>query len=102
VWPLKGLQGRGVGEKVTGWDGEVLEGLEGLPGGMVREAPPFRQGRNLRPPKRRRAESGANSINNYYTSVQLVRHYLEWFGWRDSPFEAPFAAQGSRVNRVSD
>ena len=31
--PLKGLRGRNVGERVTGWDGKALKELEGLPGG---------------------------------------------------------------------
>jgi hypothetical protein len=35
VLPLKELEERSVGEKVTGWDGEVLKGLEGLPGGWT-------------------------------------------------------------------
>jgi len=30
--PLKDLRGRGVGKKVTGWDGKILRELEGLPG----------------------------------------------------------------------
>ena len=29
---LKDLRGRSVGEKVTVWDGKILEELEGLPG----------------------------------------------------------------------
>ena len=32
---LKDLRGRTVGEKVTGWDGKILEELEGLRGGQA-------------------------------------------------------------------
>lgn len=44
--PLKDLRGRSVGEKVTVWDGKILEELEGLPGrraleGGTKEACPF-------------------------------------------------------------
>ena len=34
---LKDLLRRSVGEKVTGWDGKILEELEGLPGGRALE-----------------------------------------------------------------
>jgi len=37
VLQLKDLRGRGVGEKVTASDGEILEELEGLPGGRALE-----------------------------------------------------------------
>ena len=37
---LKDLRKLGVGEKVTVWDGDILEDLEGLPGGRA-----WREGR---------------------------------------------------------
>lgn len=36
--PLKDLRGRIVGEKVTVWDGRILEEFEGLPGRRPWEA----------------------------------------------------------------
>jgi len=60
VLRLKDLWELAVGEKVTVGDGKILEEFEGLPGGRAWFAghPPFRQGRNLRPPELRRAGGG--------------------------------------------
>ena len=65
--PLKDLRGRSVGERVTGWNGDILEELERLPGGRAW----------WRAPK-----SCAEYINNYYISVYLVKGYFKLFAWR--------------------
>jgi len=78
VLPLKDLWGRAVGEKVTGWGGEILKELGGLPGGRAWFA-----GTLLRQGCGGQAESGAEYNNNYCILVQLVKDYFKWFGWRE-------------------
>jgi len=79
VLPLKDLCGRSVGEKVTGWDGKILEELEGLPGGRAWFAghPPFRQGRICAcQGYGGKRKDRADYSKNYSILVQLVKDYL--------------------------
>jgi len=86
VLPLKELGERTVGERVTGWDGKLLKGLEGLPGGRV---PQMRPGCPANPTGMRRTQrkrtlrAGAQKSyptkQTYYSIlVQLVKYYFKW------------------------
>ena len=68
--PLKDLRGRGVGEKVTGWDGKILEELEGLPGGRASFGCAFL------PTGLRRRKDCADYTKDYIILVQLVKDDL--------------------------
>jgi len=68
VLRIKDLRGRGVGEKVTGWSGRILEWLEGLPGGWA-----WFEG----------TEGRSKYVCYYDIMVLLVKGYFKWFGWRE-------------------
>jgi hypothetical protein len=69
VLQLKDLRGRTVGEKVTTLDEKILGELEGLPGGRAWGY---------------RHERAVPTTSTRIThSVQLVKDYFKWFGWRE-------------------
>jgi len=79
VLPLKDLCGRSVGEKVTGWDGKILEELEGLLAGghgsqgtLLSDRAGFALAKGTAGKRKDRADYS----KNYSILVQLVKDYL--------------------------
>jgi hypothetical protein len=83
---LKELRGSTVGEKVTLWDGKVLEELPFVAQGKQGLSGPSKLWVNGRawetrhPPAAGKRRSSAEYIDNYGILVQLVKDYFKWFG----------------------